>query len=196
MEGRAPARMAATLGNLGGPFATAGATAGTTVGTAAAASGPAQGRGFAAVLAGAAISQVRQAALLAQTRDAAEPEGDHLDEYQAYTTYFSEELVRETVVEVGAGDFAVMGSFQVLMNNSIRNADKVQDYYYRTIHPFVSDLYGMPFVDPDNSFASLAQLLHGRKGREVERELLEKALDDLSGTPWVPLVRRKLEALR
>lgn len=200
MEGRAPGRIAATLNDPGGPFAAVnnpvGATAHTTMDAAAWAPGPARGNGFAGVLAGAAILQAREPALLAQTFDAAEPEGDRLDDYQAYTTYFSEELVRKTVVEVGPGDFAVMGSFQVLMENNIRYADKVQDYYYRTIHPFVSDLYGMPFVDPDNSFASRAHLLKERKGREVERELLEKALDDLRGTPWVPLVRRKLEALR
>jgi len=183
MEGRAPGRKAVTLENLGAPFAM--------VDAADSAPGPAQGKGFAAVLAGAAKSQAKQNSLLAQESDS-----PNIDEYKAYTTYFSEELVRKTVVEVRAGDFAVMGSFQLLMENNIRYADKVQDYYYRTIHPFVSDLYGMPFVDPDNSFASRAQLLDERKGREVERELLEKALDDLSGTPWVPLVRRKLKALQ
>lgn len=134
--------------------------------------------------------------IMVQSTDPEASDGDQIDDYRAFTTYFPKDLVELTSVQVRSGEFAVMGRFQVLMHHGIRRGDKVQNYYYRLVNPSISDLYGMPILDTENSIATRAQLVKERRGPEVKRELLQFALDDLGGTPWVPLVRRNLERLR
>ena len=134
--------------------------------------------------------------LLVQTDVGGESEGDHLDDYQVYTTYFSERLVRKTQVEVRSGGFAVMGEWVVEMENAIEGADRVQDHFYRLIHPFMDDPVGTPIVDPDNAFSSRARLAKEDRGKEAEVQFLRQALKDLAETPWTAIVQKRLDALR
>lgn len=123
-------------------------------------------------------------------------DGDQIDEYSAFTTYFSEDLVNKTSVEVRAGEFAVMGRFQVLMKWGIRGGDRVQVHFFHKIGPKMSDPYGMPIYDIDNNRATRAQLVKESRSGETRREILESALGDFSGTPWESMVRRQADKLR
>ena len=122
--------------------------------------------------------------------------GDRVDDFRAFTTYFSEEMVRKSAVQVNAGDFVAMGSFRVLMHHGIRKGDKVQNHFYRIINASLSDPRGMPILDIHDTVSTRAQLVQDRLGRQAKWELLQQALDDFADTAWEPLVRRKLDSLR
>lgn len=118
--------------------------------------------------------------------------GDQMDEYTAFTTYFSEDLVNKTSVVVREGEFAVMGRFQVLMSWGIRSGDRVQVYFFHAIGRKMSDPLGMPIFDIDHNLATRARLVKESRSKETRREILELALGDFRGSTWEPILRRQV----
>lgn len=121
--------------------------------------------------------------------------GDRVDDFVAYVTYFSEDLVKRSTVEVRPGEFTVMGSFQVMMQDHIFRGDRVQTHFYQSINPSLTDPRGMPIHEVQDTVSSRAHLIKGGRSGADRRHLLELALDDLRGTEWEQMVRRKIDRL-
>ena len=119
-----------------------------------------------------------------------------LDDYQVYTTYFDEALIRKTEVEVKPGEFIVAGNFMVSMKNTIYFGDKIQRYFHKVVHPTVTDPFGSPIIINDNSIASRATLGEDRSSKKWEMQFLQAAETQLAGSGWTQLVRKRMEALR
>jgi hypothetical protein len=123
-------------------------------------------------------------------------DGDNLDNFTAFTTYFSEQLIEATTVEIAAGEFKMIGSFLVEMRPGVVSADKAQKYFHRAIEPNMEDPYGFKLLGATSSYVSRAKLLKRTVSRENEIALLKGALEDLRDTPWGERVQRRLEAAR
>ena len=122
--------------------------------------------------------------------------GDRVDEFTAYATYFSEDLVKRSTVEVLPGEFTVMGKFQVMMQEHIVRGDRVQTHFYQSINPSLTDPRGMPIHEVQDTVSTRAHLIKGGRSGADRRHLLELALEDLRGTEWEQMIRRMIDRLR
>ncbi len=127
------------------------------------------------------------------------PNGNGLkNDGRIYTTFFSEDLVRQTAVDVRPGTFTVIGEFLVEASYGIRPADRVQRFYHGKIDPTVHNLAGQSVFNEsaDYTVSSRGALIEARRGRAAEAEFLAKALQDLEDTGWAPIIERRLATLR
>ena len=115
-----------------------------------------------------------------------------------FTMYFSEDLVRQTAVDVRPGTFTVIGGFLVEASYGIRHGDRVQRFYHTKIDPTVQNVAGQAvFNDSSDLLVPLrGALIEARRDRAAEAEFLAKALQDLEDTGWAPIIERRLATLR
>lgn len=118
-----------------------------------------------------------------------------LDEYRVFTTYFDEALVKKTEFVVQANQFVVAGNYVVTMKNAVYFGDKIQRHFYTVINSTITDPYGAPIFDHDNSETSRATLLQDRGGKEWEMQFLASARRHLAASEWTKLVQDRIDAL-
>ncbi len=118
------------------------------------------------------------------------------NERRIYTSYFSEALVRQSVVEVPPGRMTVMGAFRVKRHTGVHRVDPVQRHYLDTLVVDLVDPYGYPILndDSDYSVASRGEPAEVRREKAAVSAFLREALEDFRGTPWEAVVRRSLRA--
>ncbi|MCH9044609.1 MAG: hypothetical protein IIA40_00720 [SAR324 cluster bacterium] len=123
--------------------------------------------------------------------------GDNNDAW-VFTTYFSEDLVRQTAVDVRPGTFTVIGEFLVEASYGIRHGDRVQRFYHGKIDPTVQNIAGQAVFNDSSDLLvpSRGALIEARRDRAAEAEFLAKALQDLEDTGWAPIIERRLATLR
>lgn len=119
-----------------------------------------------------------------------------LDDYKVYTTYFNEALVKRTELLVRPDQFVVAGNYLVKMENAVNFGDKIQRHFYKVVNSTITDPYGAPIIDQDNSDASRASLQQDRGSGEWEMQFLAAAKRHLAGSEWTKLVQDRIDALR
>lgn len=119
--------------------------------------------------------------------------GDNNDRF-IYTSYFSEAMVRQTVVEVLPGRLTVMGTLRVKRHIGMLKSDPVQRHYWDTLEVDVVDPYGYPIMNDssDNSIASRGELGEINRENAAVTAFLRQALQDFRGTAWEGVVRDSL----
>jgi hypothetical protein len=104
-----------------------------------------------------------------------------------YTTYFAQELIDTTKVELGSAGFAFMGSYRVKQAVGLQGAEPIQLHYAELISPGVAKSGAVHLLSGDYHFRGAA--LDAKRMADVRTEFMRKAQVDLAGSAW----RRVLE---
>lgn len=112
-----------------------------------------------------------------------------------YTTYFSKEIIENTLVEAKPGTMTFMGDYVVDMSLRFKDADDAQLHYYRLI---------APNEENKNAFLSLISGDHHYRGsphemnhdKQAEIRFLTHAIETFGGSGWINIVQKRIKALK
>ncbi|HPB83518.1 MAG TPA: hypothetical protein PK200_15870, partial [Spirochaetota bacterium] len=126
------------------------------------------------------------------------------------TYFFPRAMVMATVIDLGTAEVRYMGHHVVDHKGKpgageffkIRNTDSVQFHYCKLISPYQAnpsagfcllDLFFQTLTQANhNEYAYAAKTVRSDRTRRAEQNFLRSALEDLSGSEWVPLIRRRM----
>lgn len=104
-----------------------------------------------------------------------------------YTTYFPEELVEQTRVSVGKGQFVFAGSYVVSTSVGLTEADPIQLHYAEVIAP------GIPKSGVGHMFSGdyhyRGSIHESKRDDDAKSEFLMKAREDLAKGGWSALIK-------
>ncbi len=118
-----------------------------------------------------------------------------LDEFRVFTSYFDGPLAEGTAIVLAPGAFRMVAWLSVEVDSDIEEGDETQLHFHPLVDRKLTDPFGNPIVDPDNSIALRASLKERSAGGATEADFLREALKHLEGTGWERAIRRRQEAL-
>ena len=104
-----------------------------------------------------------------------------------YTTYFPEELIEATKIDVERGEVAFMGSYVVKASVGLKKAEPIQKHYVEIIAPGSSKIGLLRLMSGDWNYRGT--LKKAENDSDARKEFIKKATNDLSKAGWGSILK-------
>ena len=105
-----------------------------------------------------------------------------------YTTFFSEELIKQTEVTVGPASIAFAGEFVIDTTVGLKGAEDVQLHYFRLLAPGAENRSGLAAIF-SGDYHYRGSLHDVRKDQEATQRFLKKTREYLGEAGWCRMLQ-------